>query len=68
MIIVEIKIIIVITMKYAVPTVHRNGRPRMYNGPSELIHKNGSRRKVLTASVMEIQVIYVKARGVRYIY
>ena len=31
---------------------------------------NGSRRKVLVASVveMEIQVMYVKARGVRYMY
>ena len=30
------------------------------------IHINGSRRKVLIASIMEIQVMYVKARGMRY--
>ena len=41
----------------------------MYNGSSyELIYINGSRRKVLLALVMEIQVMCVKARGVRYMY
>ena len=39
----------------------------MYNGSYELIYINGSRRKVLVASVMEMQVMCVKARGVRYI-
>ena len=32
----------------------------MYNGPYELIYMNGSRRKVLVASIMEIQVMYIK--------
>ena len=40
----------------------------MYNGPYELIYINGSRGKVLVASIMEIKVMYVKARGVKYIY
>ena len=40
----------------------------MYNGPKELIYINGSRREVLVASIMKIQVMYVKARGVKYIY
>ena len=29
---------------------------------------NGNRRKVLGASIMEIQVMYLKAREVRYSY
>ena len=43
----------------------------MYNGPQELIYIDGSRREVLVASIMEmeiIQVMYVNARGVRYMY
>ena len=32
----------------------------MYNGPYKLICINRSRRKVLVASIMEIQVMYMK--------
>ena len=56
----EIKIIIVITIKYNYITVYKHERSRMYNGPQELIYIiNGSRRKALVASIMEIQVMYV---------
>ena len=41
----------------------------MYNGPYKLVYINGSRCKVLVASIMEIQFMYyVKAEGVRYMY
>ena len=32
------------------------------------MYNRSYRRKVFVASVMEIQVMYVKARGVRYMY
>ena len=41
----------------------------MYNRAYELIYINRSRREVLVPSIMEIlQVMYVKAKGVGYIY